>query len=130
MTGSNVTSARSAPTRRELRRNVRRNTSPWTAGNRILSTSASGYAACARSTIASTGSRGPREADTLNFGAHIPADRLAAFVAHHRAIHQARLTHYELDAQSQIDDPYRKATLDFGLAYERAVIGWFDQLEI
>ncbi len=66
----------------------------------------------------------------LNFGAHIPADRLAAFVAHHRAIHQARLTQYELDAQSQIDDPYRKATLDFGLAYERAVLGWFDRLEI
>ena len=66
----------------------------------------------------------------LNFGEHIPTARLAAFIAHHRAIHQARLAQYELDAQSDIDDPYRKATLDFGLAYERAVLGWFDRLEI
>jgi DNA-binding PadR family transcriptional regulator len=64
----------------------------------------------------------------LSFGEHIPADRMAAFVRHHRAIHEARLTQYELDAQPVIEEPYRQATLDFGLAYERAVLGWFDRL--
>src|SRR5687767_1599511 len=34
----------------------------------------------------------------LSFGEHIPAHRLAAFVRHHRAMHEARLTQYELDA--------------------------------
>ena len=53
----------------------------------------------------------------LSFGDHIPADRMAAFVRHHRAIHEARLTQYELDAQSVIDDPYRQsdARLRLGL---------------
>ncbi len=64
----------------------------------------------------------------LSFGEHIPADRMAAFVRHHRAIHEARLTQYQLDAQSVIEDPYRRATLDFGLSYEQAVLDWFDQL--
>ena len=64
--------------------------------------------------------------------AHLSAEkvaRLAEFVEAHRAIHARRLAEYE--AQSAVgepDDPYRAATLDFGIRYERAVLEWFDAL--
>ena len=44
LTGSNIASIRSAPTRRGLTRSVSRYTSPSATGNRIFSTSPSGYA--------------------------------------------------------------------------------------
>ena len=58
---------------------------------------------------------------------------MAAFILYHRALHQERLAGYE-QARAAIDDapvesdPFVLATLDFGLAYERAVLAWFDQL--
>jgi DNA-binding PadR family transcriptional regulator len=72
---------------------------------------------------------------TVAFGAHIPADVLARHVAEHRARHAAQLAGYEALAAAAEQAPpgYRPdeftlATLDFGLRYERAVLGWFDAL--
>jgi DNA-binding PadR family transcriptional regulator len=71
---------------------------------------------------------------TVSFGRHVPPERLATFVRQHREAHAERLRTYEAQAaESQRagaggHDPYRAATLAFGLAYERAVMAWFDQL--
>ncbi len=70
---------------------------------------------------------------TLAFGRHLPAARLAAFLARHRELHARRLSSYEeLQAAAHTvggkPDPYALATLDFGLTYERAVLDWFDRL--
>jgi DNA-binding PadR family transcriptional regulator len=69
---------------------------------------------------------------TVAFGGHLPPDRLAAFLATHRASHQRRLTGY-LEVQAATGESagmaaYARATLDFGIAYERAVLAWFDGL--
>lgn len=67
----------------------------------------------------------------VSFGRHSPPERLAAFVRGHRADHAKRLAEYEAhlaEAQSEERDVYREATLAFGLAYERAVLEWFDSL--
>lgn len=65
---------------------------------------------------------------TLAFGRHVPADRMAEFVAAHRVVHEERLASYER-AHAELTaagaDPYALATLEFGLAYERAVLAWF-----
>lgn len=68
---------------------------------------------------------------TISFGRHIPPDRLADFVRRQRAVHAARLAGYVAhltEAQREERDAYREATLAFGLAYERAVLSWFDAL--
>src|SRR6266540_213478 len=67
----------------------------------------------------------------VSFGRHLPPERLAAFVHSHRADHAKRLAEYEAhlaEAQDEERDVYREATLAFGLAYERAVLAWFDAL--
>lgn len=70
---------------------------------------------------------------TMAFGRHVPAGRMAEFVAAHRDVHEKRLVTYR---QSHIDlvahdpDPYTLATLEFGLAYEKAVLKWFDGLSV
>lgn len=70
---------------------------------------------------------------TVSFGRHLPADRLAAYLRGHRDAHAERLRSYEAQtragaATAGTPDPYHAATLAFGLAYERAVMGWFDAL--
>jgi DNA-binding PadR family transcriptional regulator len=68
---------------------------------------------------------------TISFGRHVPPERLAAFITSHRETHARRLADYEAhlgDGDSEERDPYREATLAFGLAYERAVLAWFDDL--
>ena len=69
---------------------------------------------------------------TLMFASHLTPERLATTLARHRAVHAERLETYEqaaqaLDAQPAAD-PARRATLDFGLRYEHAVLDWFDHL--
>ena len=62
---------------------------------------------------------------TLWFGRHLDADTLAGFVAGARTEHEQRLTLYEaLD----VDDPNVRAVVSFGVHYERAVLGWLDEL--
>ena len=70
---------------------------------------------------------------TIGFGRHLPSEQLAAFVARHRAVHAARLATYEAQEAAALaapgdPDPFALAPLEFGLAYERAVLGWFDAL--
>ena len=67
----------------------------------------------------------------ISFGRHIPAESLGAFVRRHREIHARRLAEYEAhvaEAEAEGRDVYRDATFAFGLAYERAVLAWFDAL--
>jgi DNA-binding PadR family transcriptional regulator len=66
---------------------------------------------------------------TLSFGRHVPPERLAAFVEHHRGVHAERLKVYRRELrETEADDPFRTATLGFGIAYERAVLSWFASL--
>jgi DNA-binding PadR family transcriptional regulator len=70
---------------------------------------------------------------TIMFGCHVPPERLAAIIVSHRATHAERLAGYEAQAASipseyRAANPYAVATLDFGIAYERAVLAWFDNL--
>jgi hypothetical protein len=56
---------------------------------------------------------------------------MAEFVAAHRAAHAERLASYErahADLIAEGLDPYARATLEFGLTYEKAVLAWFDGL--
>ena len=70
----------------------------------------------------------------ISFGRHIPPDRLAAFIRQHREAHAERLHTYQTQAaaanavSSGGRDPFRAATLAFGIAYERAVADWFEGL--
>lgn len=66
---------------------------------------------------------------TLWFGRFLEPGALATFIAEAREEHGHRLELYE-SAQSVVetDDPHRQAVLRFGIAYERAVIGWLAEL--
>ncbi|HEU4421078.1 MAG TPA: PadR family transcriptional regulator [Pilimelia sp.] len=70
---------------------------------------------------------------TVMFGRHVPPEHLAAFVTEHRSAHAERLAHYERRQAQPWEgpaeaEPYARATLEFGLAYERAVLAWFEAL--
>jgi DNA-binding PadR family transcriptional regulator len=69
---------------------------------------------------------------TISFGAHLPPETLAGFVASHRAAHAERLEAYETAkgaALGAVDtDRFALATLEFGIRYERAVLEWFNSL--
>ena len=85
---------------------------------------------------------------TVSFGRHLAPGRLASFIRQHRDAHAERLRTYEhqahaaeRQAQAMVrqvgatetaggaaQDPFRSATLEFGIAYERAVMDWFDSL--
>ncbi|MFF7939641.1 PadR family transcriptional regulator [Nocardia gamkensis] len=64
---------------------------------------------------------------TLSFGEHLDRGRLDGIVAANREIHQARLTRY-LAEDPEGKPTFARATLDFGIRYERAVLEWFDHL--
>ena len=69
---------------------------------------------------------------TLTFARHVKPHRLVQIVAAHRAVHAERLASYKRLREALRDqtpgDEFQLATLEFGLRYERAVLGWFDQL--
>ena len=66
---------------------------------------------------------------TLWFGRHLEPAILAEFVEQSRQEHDRRRTLYEaLEPSVGTDDPSRRAVLRFGIAYERAVLGWLDEL--
>lgn len=64
---------------------------------------------------------------TLSFGEHLDRDRLDGIIAANREIHQARLTRY-LAEDPEGKSAFARATLDFGIRYERTVLDWFDHL--
>jgi DNA-binding PadR family transcriptional regulator len=68
---------------------------------------------------------------TLAFAGHLPAGRLAEIVATQRAVHQERLDRYRAGREALASAPgstARRATLEFGLRHEAAVLDWFDAL--
>lgn len=69
---------------------------------------------------------------TIEFGRHLPPERLAAYVHHHRAAHAQKLADYEQMHDAALasghHDPYAMATLQFGIAHEQAALDWFEQL--
>ena len=67
----------------------------------------------------------------LAFPDDLRPDRRRELVAAQRATHAARLASYEQTEAALLAagaSGAQLATLRFGLAYERAVLGWFDQL--
>ena len=62
---------------------------------------------------------------TLWFGRHLDDDTLAKFLDANREVHEERLRLYEHIVPT---DTHTGAVLAFGVAYERAVIGWIDDL--
>jgi DNA-binding PadR family transcriptional regulator len=69
---------------------------------------------------------------TVSFGRYLSGERLATFLRRHRDAHAERLRDYEAQAaraeSGTEPDPYRAATLAFGIAYERAIMDWFGTL--
>jgi len=66
---------------------------------------------------------------TLWFGRHLEPSQLAAFVDEARDEHAQRLDLYtSLRGHLEDDDPYHDAVIGFGVAYERAVVDWLDEL--
>jgi DNA-binding PadR family transcriptional regulator len=72
---------------------------------------------------------------TVRFGRYLPPERLTTFLRQHRDAHAEKLRNYEEQASamaaapSAFRDPYAQATLAFGIAYERAVLGWFIEIQ-
>lgn len=63
----------------------------------------------------------------LLFGRHLEPGTLTEFVAGHRREHAARLDRYR---GMPAADPYTDAVVAFGIAYERAVLDWLDNLDL
>jgi DNA-binding PadR family transcriptional regulator len=64
---------------------------------------------------------------TLWFGRHLEPETLRRFLEHSRAEHAERLALYEsiTDAPATADAG-RQAVVQFGIAYERALVDWLD----
>src|SRR6266536_4522176 len=71
---------------------------------------------------------------TILFGRYLPPEQLERFLKLHRSVHARRLAGYRrqhreaMAAGAGDAEPYAVATLEFGIAYERAVLSWFDRL--
>lgn len=64
---------------------------------------------------------------TLAFSDKLDRDRLARYLDDHRHVHEDRLRRYQdLDAGGLA--PAARATLEFGLRYEKAILDWMDEL--
>jgi hypothetical protein len=53
---------------------------------------------------------------------------LSRFVRAHRPRHEQRLRLYRALLENEPEDSFRAVTLRFGIAYEEAVLSWFDAL--
>jgi len=71
---------------------------------------------------------------TVLFGRHLPPEQLARFLERQRSVHADRLAGYQRQHREAVAagardiEPYALATLEFGIAYEQAVLDWFDAL--
>lgn len=66
------------------------------------------------------------------FGSALERGRLAELLDAAEAEHRARLAEYEhlaVELRAQDVDAHVQATLAFGLHYERAVLGWLEELD-
>ncbi|TQM32294.1 PadR family transcriptional regulator [Nocardia bhagyanarayanae] len=64
---------------------------------------------------------------TMSFGDHVDPEHLDRIIAANREVHQRRLDRYLKDECDSLR-PHQRATLEFGIGYERAVLAWFDRL--
>ncbi|MGY4101122.1 PadR family transcriptional regulator [Nocardia sp. R16R-3T] len=64
---------------------------------------------------------------TLSFGGHVDPDHLDRIIAANKEIHKQRLDRYQAGSHTDMS-PYQRATLEFGIGYERTVLAWFDRL--
>ncbi|MEU8897448.1 PadR family transcriptional regulator [Nocardia sp. NPDC048505] len=64
---------------------------------------------------------------TLSFGDHLDAAHRDRIIAANRDIHQQRLDGY-LAQECEEMPAHLRATLAFGITYERGVLEWFDRL--
>ncbi|MCW4351795.1 PadR family transcriptional regulator [Hoyosella sp. YIM 151337] len=62
---------------------------------------------------------------TLTFGDFLDRAEIDAMLARHRAEHEDRLRNYLLHPGGAEMTPFGRATLEFGIAYEKAVLEWF-----
>jgi DNA-binding PadR family transcriptional regulator len=62
---------------------------------------------------------------TLWFGRHLDDETLKGFLDTNRVVHEKRLRHYQSITAT---DRHTGAVLAFGVAYEKAVIEWIDDL--
>lgn len=65
---------------------------------------------------------------TLAFGSFLEGDRLAGFIAEHRAVHEQRLADYRERKAEGCPDRFVEATVAFGIRYEEGVLAWMDEL--
>ncbi|MQY27963.1 hypothetical protein NRB56_35460 [Nocardia sp. RB56] len=70
---------------------------------------------------------------TLSFGRFVDPDRLRRIIADNRVVHEQRLSGYltelaQLSGMSVQMSRFDRATVEFGIRYERAVLDWFDRL--
>jgi DNA-binding PadR family transcriptional regulator len=65
---------------------------------------------------------------TLALGQFVPPERLREFLDDHRRIHAKRLAAYQEVPPEAGLDRWRRATLAFGIRYERAVLDWMEEL--
>ncbi len=66
---------------------------------------------------------------TVAFADHLPPHRLAEILAHYRVEHERRLAEYEALLADHSLPGYPGATVEFGVAYERAVLSWLDSMD-
>lgn len=65
----------------------------------------------------------------LTFVDDVPRDHLREVLQRHYLMHRARLDEYETFAAALHSvPPLRRATLDYGIRHERAVLEWFEAL--
>ncbi|MET7771042.1 PadR family transcriptional regulator [Nocardia sp. NPDC005366] len=64
---------------------------------------------------------------TLSFGEHLDPDHLDRIIAANRTIHHTRLDGYLAEDRDELT-PHQRATLEFGIGYETAVLEWFERL--
>ncbi len=62
---------------------------------------------------------------TLWFGRHLDTETMTGFLASNRQMHEQRLRYYESVTPS---DEHTGAVLSYGVAYEKAVMTWIDDL--
>jgi DNA-binding PadR family transcriptional regulator len=66
---------------------------------------------------------------TVFFGDALDPQKLREWLNAHRELHADRLARYEeLLPRVRVSAPYPALTLDFGIAYERMVLDWIEQL--
>ena len=72
---------------------------------------------------------------TVAFGEYVQPERMHGFLERHHAVHVERLATYqaqraEIGSTFGEVQPLSVAALDFGIAYEQAVVGWFETLGV